>query len=195
MEKKFIIFLFFFGGVNLFSFDPFDKEISDYFDNMFRHHSRQIKNKGEGWSLVAEENFPHCNTSEPYKITINRSNIDLFDIDIETNQIIDNSNVKSEKYDQYAKININLDGAHYSIILQKNRLAISIESSKKIKNNNNTKYVCSSSKSSREEILDKNIDLNTLKMIIEKETGRVKITALYLDPQKQKNDGIETEYK
>ena len=173
--------------------DPFEKELRTYFSEMIHELDKNFKNVSS--DFLIEKNFPDKTEINPYQININRDDPHFLIIELETKRKIEEDNIKSQKHDQFIKIQITADGLQYHIILQENKLFITTEYTKNLKNDSNTKYSSTSSRMSRQEVLDKPIILDSLKMTVTKDTGKISIAIKYAETPKIKKNGINIEYK
>lgn len=176
-----------------FYIDPFEKELRTYFSEMIHELDKNFKNVSS--DFLIEKNFPDKTEINPYQININRDDPHFLIIELETKRKIEEDNIKSQKHDQFIKIQITADGLQYHIILQENKLFITTEYTKNLKNDSNTKYSSTSSRMSRQEVLDKPIILDSLKMTVTKDTGKISIAIKYAETPKIKKNGINIEYK
>lgn len=173
--------------------DPFEKELKNCLSEMISDFDKNLKNISS--DFLVEKDFPNNTKIDPHKLSIDRNDPQFLVIELETNKKIQEGNIKSQKHDQFVKIQITTDGLQYDIVLQKNRLFIATEYSKKLKNDSNTKYSSTSSHMSRQEVLDKPIILDSIKMTVIKDTGVVKISIKYAEQTKDEKSGIDIEYK
>lgn len=176
-----------------FYIDPFEKELRTYFSEMIHELDKNFKNVSS--DFLIEKNFPDKTEINPYQININRDDPHFLIIELETKRKIEEDNIKSQKHDQFIKIQITADGLQYHILLQENKLFITTEYTKNLKNDSNTKYSSTSSRMSRQEVLDKPIILDSLKMTVTKDTGKISIAIKYAETPKIKKNGINIEYK
>lgn len=176
-----------------FYIDPFEKELRTYFSKMIQEFDKNLKNVSSDFFI--EKDFPDNTEINPCQININRNDPHFLIIELETKRKIEEDNIKSQKHDQFIKIQITADGLQYHIILQENKLFITTEYSKRLKNESNTKYSSTSSHMSRQEILDKPIILDSLKMTVIKDIGKISIAIKYAESTKGEKQGIDIEYK
>lgn len=193
MNKYCMIFCLGCTTTKTFYTDPFEKELKNCLSEMISDFDKNLKNISS--DFLMEKDFPNNTKIDPHKLIIDRNDPQFLIIELETNKKIQEGNIKSQKHDQFVKIQITSDGLQYDIVLQKNRLFIATEYSKKLKNDSNTKYSSTSSHMSRQEVLDKPIMLDSIKMTVIKDTGVVKISIKYAEQTKNEKSGIDIEYK
>jgi hypothetical protein len=159
-----------------------------------RHFNTMLNAVNELPTYITDESsFPQITTISPTKLEIDATDPELFLISLSVNEIIKPENITTEKGSNYIKIEVNFDQTYYQIILKENEVSMTAESSHKIKNTHNTKYSHSSSHMSRQEKLNKHIDLHALKIKVDAKEKTIEIITKYKDMKK--NSGIDIEFK
>lgn len=190
MNTLLLIILPFFYLTNTLLFD-FDNYFNRLFENSEYQYSKNTKYKAD---TIDDEMFPKNTEIAPCKINVNKNDNNQLEITLQTQGLIESKNISTQKASQYIKIEINLDSQSYLFILEENRLSVASNCQQILRNSKNTQYSSSSSSMSRQELLPHNLDLNSVKMNIKKDSGLVTITAQYKDPNQNKQE-IEVEFE